>query len=65
MAEKEVGKDGQQGCRDGARQDDGVADHGDAAEDERAETAGADGCGNRGHANGDDRGSAYASEDDT
>ena len=65
MAKEKVGEDGQERCRDGAREDDRVADHCDPAEDERTETAGANGSGNRGYPDGDDSGSAYAREDDT
>ena len=64
MAEEEVSEDGQEGSGDGAG-DDGVADHSDAAEDERTEAAGADGGGDCGYPDGNDRGSAYAREDDT
>ena len=59
-----VGEDGQERGGNGAGEDDGVADHGDAAEDEGAEAACADGCGDGGDADGDDGGGANAGKDD-
>ena len=47
-----------QGCGNRAGQDHAVIDHGDAAKDKFTESAGADGSGNGGHANGNDRGDA-------
>ena len=62
MAKEEVGKNGQEGGGDGAGENDRVTYHGDPAENEGAETAGADGGGNCGYSDGDDGCGSYARE---
>ena len=62
-AKEEVGKNGEKCGGDGAGENNRVADHGDSAKNEGAEAAGADGRGNGGHPDGDDRGGADSRED--
>src|ERR1700674_1333776 len=61
-AEKQVREDGEESGGDGAGEDDGVANHSNAAEDERAESSGANGGGDGGDTDGDDCGGADAGE---
>src|SRR4029077_14055742 len=61
-AEKQVREDGEESSGDSAGENDGVADHSNAAEDESAESSGADSGGDRGNTNSDDRGSTDAGE---
>src|ERR1700687_1790784 len=63
-AEEEIGKESEECGRDGAGEDEGIADQSDAAKDESAETACADGGGDGGDADGDDGGGANAGEND-
>src|SRR5437899_1359278 len=62
-AQEEVGDDSQEGGRNRAGKDYCITDHGDATENESAQSAGADGGGDGGHANGDDRRSANTGKD--
>src|ERR1700687_1023575 len=61
-AEEEIGKESEECGRDGAGEDEGIADQSDAAKDESAEAACADGGGDGGDADGDDGGGANAGE---
>src|SRR6267378_6336110 len=63
-AEQEIGKESKECGGDGAGENEGIADQGDAAEDESAKAAGADGGGDGGNANGDDGGGANSGEND-
>jgi hypothetical protein len=59
-AEKQVREDGEESGGDGAGENDGVADHSNAAEDESTESSGADGCGDGGDSDAGDGCSANA-----
>jgi len=63
-AEEKIGEEGEERGRNGAREDKGIIDEGDAAEDEPAEATGTDGSSDRRDADGDDSSGANASEDD-
>src|SRR5260370_20527845 len=63
-AEEEIGKQGEKCGGDGAGEKQRIADEGDAAENERAEAAGADGRSYGGDTDGDDSGGTNAGKDD-
>src|SRR5258708_9447979 len=65
QTEKKVCEQRQQRGRYCASQDDGVADHGYSTKDKCAETARADGGGNRCNPNGDNRGGANSGKNKT
>src|SRR6267378_4106053 len=63
-AEEEIGKESEECGGNGAGENEGIADQGDAAEDKCAEAAGADGGGDGSDADGDDGGGANAGKND-
>src|SRR3989441_4439858 len=63
-AEEEIGEQSKERGGDGACEDEGITDEGDAAKNERAETTGADGSGDRCDADSDDGGGSNASKND-
>src|SRR5258708_11274265 len=63
-AEEEIGKESEECGGNGAGENEGIADQGDAAEDKCAEAAGADGGGDGSDADGDDGGGANSGEND-
>src|SRR2546425_4131752 len=63
-AEEEIGEQSKERGGDGACEDEGITDEGDAAKNERAETTGADGGGDRCDADSDDGGGSNARKND-